>query len=119
MIVGIFTRADHPLGWGFVQPGDATGRAHGYVLLFVRCDDDETLTAVQRRLSLKPFHGVGDGSYFDGNLGEWFGGRFELVATAPDISLDKIAPNVQFACRGDNRMVAVFDAAAVLGEKNF
>jgi hypothetical protein len=114
-VVGVFVRADHPLGWGYVQPGDTYGRAHGYVTLFVRCADEAELEAVSRRLGIKPFLGIeGVRTYFNGMLAEWFGGRFECIATVPDVELYQVPPGTRFICRGDNRMVAIYEASEVL-----
>lgn len=110
MIVGIFARADHPQGWGFARPGEG-GTAHGYVVLFVRCPDEDTLGRVVNRLGTLPFYGnEAAAQYGDGNLREWFGGRFDYIATCPDVAV----PMGPFVCRGDNRMIAVYDAEDVL-----
>jgi hypothetical protein len=109
-VVGVFARADHPHGWGFVTPGEHHGRAHGYVVLFVRCDDSAQLAQVAERLARQDFTGKPDTQYSRGGLSHWFGGRFELLATAPDVDV----PYGPFSCRGDHRMIAVYDAADVL-----
>lgn len=107
MTVGVFARPDHPEGWGFGKT------AHGYVVLFVRCRDDEELDSVTHRLSHAPFYGIGDSHiYSEGALNKWFGGRFDRIATVPDVDL----PYGPFQCRGDNRMVAVYDANDVLSD---
>lgn len=121
-MIAVFARANHPPGWGYGPVGDEKGsRAHGYVVLFVRCADEAELDAVHRRMTIRDFHGIeGARHYFDGALDpnghEWFGGRFELIATAPDVSLDAISSGQRFCCRGDNRMVALYDAGEVLGD---
>jgi hypothetical protein len=106
MIVGVFSRADHPNGWGYQD-----GRAHGYVTLFVRCNDQHVLDDVAHRLAMTPFRGIdGTNQYFAGHLGDWFGGRFDHIASVPDVDL----PYGPYQCRGDNRMVAVYEATDVL-----
>jgi hypothetical protein len=115
VIVGIFARADHPEGWGFpIRKPDGTiasGTAHGYVVIFVRCPDEDTLGHVVNRLVQRPFYGdERSDQYNAGNLHGWFGGRFDYIATCPDVAV----PMGPFACRGDNRMVAVYDAEDVL-----
>lgn len=112
--VGVFARADHPQGWGFVAPGEEYGRAHGYVVLFVCCADMHELEMVAHRLARQDFVGKPGATYLTGALDpggrQWFGGRFDWIATVPDVHLDR-GP---FMCRGDNRMVAVYDAPDVL-----
>lgn len=119
--VGVFARADHPLGWGLAGRPDEQGhheqghRAHGYVVLFVRCADEDELEIVRQRLFTKPFYGLADaGTYYGGNLREWFGGRFDLIAIAPAVDLPYATG--RFQCRGDNRMVGVYEAAEVLAK---
>jgi hypothetical protein len=128
MIVGVFNRPDHPEGYGFPRVAGfdefenryylakPTARAHGYVTLFVRCEDQEQLDAVARKLGREEFHGIDlsdPPQYSAGWLGEWFGGRFDLVATVPDVKFPE-GRNPDYNCMGDNRMVAVFNAEKVL-----
>jgi hypothetical protein len=111
VIVGIFARADHPMGWGQTQPGENIGTAHGWVIVFVRCADEDTLGRVVNRLVMRPFYGNEAGvGYAQGNLLEWYGGRFDYIATCPDVAV----PMGPFVSRGDNRMIAVYDAEDVL-----
>lgn len=113
-LVGIFTRADHPPGWGYPPRQDEPGgRAHGYVVLYVECHGQEELERVAAVLA-SGFDGLPVPQYSDGALSPnghpWFGGRFECVGKAPAIDVGKY----RFQCRGDNRMVAFYTAREVL-----
>jgi hypothetical protein len=104
-IVGVFARSDHPKGWG------SPYGAHGYVVLFVRCEDEQELTFVTVQMA-KGFVGKPANSYAAGNLTFWFGGSFDLLATVPDVTLDWAAE--KFWCKGDNRFVGIYEAKDVL-----
>lgn len=114
---GLFARSDHPLGWGGVGRDErgASG-AHGYVVLLVGpCNDDE-LAQVRERMLHGPFYGLPEsGQYMDGNLREWFGGRFDYLAVVDNPEL----PGPQeiwgrFRAIGDNRFVGIFAPDEVL-----
>ena len=117
-IVGVFARPDHPVGYGFLRHGETYGQAHGYVVLFVRCADEEELEKTKQRLSIeaysRPFYGVEpvQGHYYMyGWLGEWYGGRFDYLATVPD---GVEFHNMPFVSLGDNRFVGLYEAKDVL-----
>lgn len=125
-MIGVFARADHPKGYGF-----ADGRAHGYVILFVRCKSRKQVLDVLKVLTnwKKPFLGLGTDQYYNhGNLGEWFGGNaFDLLAVLPGNKLDHMsggyytgggtqpAPG-RFFCRGDNRFTGIYEAGEILDQ---
>jgi hypothetical protein len=122
-MIGIFSRADHPKGWGF-----ADGRAHGYVTLFVRCRSRKQLLEVTKALSIwnKPFLGLQSDQYYaHGNLNEWFGGLFELTAIVPGNKIEHAMGSYyssgtvqtqegRWLCRGDNRFTGIYDAKEIL-----
>lgn len=115
-MIAVYARADHPKGYGF---GD--GRAHGYVVLFVRCKSRKEVEAVSKRLSQwnNPFLGPQVEPYYsNGRLGEWYGGLFELLAVLPGNKIDHLGygmfPHGRFASRGDNRFTGVYEAEEVL-----
>lgn len=113
-VVGIFARADHPEGWGM-----ARNTAHGFVVIGVRCADADELQAVWRKLA-DGWSGIEGATTYsagalDPNGHRWFGGRFQLIATATDfevISFSSASP--RFNCLGDNRFVGVYEADEVL-----
>lgn len=118
-LVGLFARADHPPGYGFPpREGEGGGRAHGYVVLMVRCKNRNQLGKVVSKLRDEPFYGVREGGYADGKLNEWYGGKFDHIATFPDTDID-ICPGAwaltqRFRSLGDNRFVGIFKAKEVL-----
>ena len=117
IVIGLFARADHPRGYGF---GDGT--AHGYSVLLVRCKDRKELELVKKRLEA-PFYGIEGAHYYsDGAMGEWYGGRFELIALFPGNKvelrafLDWKQTGRAFSV-GDNRFYALFEASEVLADE--
>lgn len=122
-MIAVFARADHPKGWGMPE-----GRAHGYVTLFVRCEDDTELEDVRERLRRYPgWSGVGDDTdgYWHGRLDpgySWFGGQFDFVGSLPCETVE--LPHAlergpggdadRFLCVGDNRFIGFYEAAEVL-----
>jgi hypothetical protein len=133
MYLCVFARADHPLGWGYpeIESYDeelgsyilksANGRAHGYSLLAVACANEDEREAVVSALGSGPFLGFQESNqYADGNLGEWFGGRFDYVGCieAEHLSVHGpgswYSPTQQFFCFGDNRNFAVYQAQEIL-----
>lgn len=119
-MIALFARADHPEGWGFPK-----GRAHGYVVIAVHVPTEDELLRVERRLREQPFHGIEGNLYQEGNLREWYGGRFDLLATIPnadpyvpveDIEIRGAGGAVvesRFRSFGDNRFFGVYDASEI------
>lgn len=73
----IFARRDHPSGYG-----SAEGKAHGYSVIAVRCPTvEESLRVVAVLEGVVPFEGIDKEQkrYYEGWLGEWFGGYFDLI----------------------------------------
>lgn len=121
-VTGVFARSDHPQGYGMVRQGEIYGRAHGYSVIYVRCADEAELAEVAKRLSLwnKPFHGLQVHGYGNGQMGEWYGGLFDLIAIIPGHAL-KIASwqskpdeEQRFRSLGDNRFTGIYTAEEVL-----
>jgi hypothetical protein len=107
-LYGVFARADHPSGYGYPD-----GRAHGYVTLFVGCDDAEQLLEVAARLT-RPFLGPPNvATYSEGRLGEWYGGTFQFIATVEQPRLCGLG---RFQSLGDNCYAGIFSAAEVLAD---
>lgn len=116
-MIGVFARADHPKGYGLPD-----GRAHGYSMLFVT-GSRKQIRDCQERLQdfRKPFIGpLGKHYYSDGGLGEWYGGRFELLAVLPGDRVEHVhggdvhVTGQKFLSRGDNRFSGIFTAEEVL-----
>lgn len=105
-LIGIFSRADHPNGYGYPN-----GTAHGYVILLVYCSSPEELSAVQSRLQA-PF--------FPGHRNDnWYSGIFDLTAhikskERPDIFDNWGNKDRGHISIGDNRAVFILEAAEVL-----
>lgn len=115
----IFARSSHPDGWGW-STGTApnnVGQAHGYSVLIIRVKSrryQATLDKVVRHMQYPGFKGIKTGGYYgDGNLGDWFGGQFDHLMTVKG-ELDIPYSNEHGVCKGDNRMVSVFDIEEVL-----
>jgi len=124
MLLALFARADHPLGWGYPQVTsydkesesylvkEPHGTGHGYSVMAVKCADENQVKEVSQRLS-QGFKGVGSETvYALGWLGDWFGGRFEHLATFPVEDFPYKTPSLNNA--GDNKAMAFYDAQEIL-----
>lgn len=133
----LFARADHPMGYGFpvaaTNPDGSVVRlagggvacvsqakAHGYVVLAVECEVGDEAERVVAKMA-QGFHGRTTGTYAEGYLGDWYGGRFDCVAvvegTKDDISSWPPEMNRDRVSYGDNRFFGVWTAAEVLVER--
>lgn len=111
MITGVFARANHPSGYGF--PG---GKAHGYSVISIRCEDEAELSEVKKYLQTNPFYGIEGKLYSSGNMMEWYGGFFDLIATT-ESEIELYHSHERFVSFGDNRFAGIYEAADVFGQQ--
>lgn len=112
MVMALYARADHPEGYGQGK------RAHGYVVLMVRCRDEDEVARVSKVMA-SDFKGKPEGGYNDGALLDWYGGNFDLLAILPGAEYAHLTfpgPNMRFVSKGDNRFVGLYTADEVLNE---
>lgn len=133
----LFARSDHPLGYGFPQAvTDPDGHplrlsnstvvygpqatAHGYVVIAVICSPGPEAEAVVARMA-KGFKGKPRGTYGEGYLGDWYGGRFDCVAVIEGGEYDITGWPPEYDQKrrsiGDNRFFGVWHASEVLVEE--
>lgn len=111
-IYGFFARVDHPKGWGM-----ADTRAHGYVVIVVKCWNPEELGNV-RELLAREFKGIGEESsgYSTGHLSNWYGGNFDFLfsITSNSPPTHQQGDVVKYHSVGDNRFYGMYDASKLL-----
>ncbi len=120
-MIAVYARSDHPPGYGYPpREGEAGGRAHGYVVLLVTCEDQDELDRVTTRLA-NGWQGITaeqaqQHGYQGGQLSDWYGGKFDLVAQiiGPSEAWVGRGYSGRFASLGDNRFVGKYKAAEVL-----
>lgn len=130
-MIALFARANHPLGYGYGPwVSNGTGRAHGYVVVGVRCRNRTQLRAVVahvrdagldlpdegRRIypasqPEKPYQRTvwaeGVVRWYSGGPNDW-----DYLFMVPGNTVEWPAPNRY--SRGDNRFVCVYEAKDVL-----
>ena len=114
IMIGVFARPDHPPGYGMPgREGENGLRAHGYIVVFVNCPDEQTLQRVRDKLRLdglnEPF----------GHTYAWYGGRMDLVGVVPEGSMTQVLPDPWFighkrVSLGDNRFTGIYEATEIL-----
>jgi hypothetical protein len=104
----LFARADHPEGYGA-----ADGTAHGYVVIAVLCKE-ENVNKVIDKLVYHVWEGLDqkDGKYYEGHLGDWYGGKFDLLAMFDGVGALEYSD--RFRSLGDNRYFGLYTDEEVL-----
>lgn len=105
----LFARPSHPRGWGFQD-----GKAHGYVVLLIRCQDYVEVKAVRDKLTRWP--GLPE-PY--GHPYAWFGGVMDFLGTVEAVGYDVFnsGGRSESLCIGDNRYLGILTAKEVLDPK--
>lgn len=119
----LFARRDHPPGWGQARVGSQAS-AHGYVVIAVWCTNEELGEVVY--LLNHGFYGFKDeGTISKANLGDWFGGQFDLIGTIMGIdhargsSGEVMSPNEKTVkMYGDNRMFGTFLGKEIINRRD-
>lgn len=139
-VLGVFARANHPEGYGFCQGLDMSrggqhlrAKAHGYVVVIVKCADWDELNAVKAKLGefhyeddpdrpgfRRPMMPPGVDPWKRGDA--WYAGPYEMVWAAAVEFAAYAAMNMngmpiklgERPSYGDNRALAYLDASEVL-----
>lgn len=111
-MLAVFARPDHPKGYVMGQGHSA----HGYIVVFVRCANEDELDAVTKLLTS---YGQGLPEPF-GHTYQWYGGRMDRIAILPDTDTVQLwrdysrADETTKLSRGDNRFIGVYNAGELL-----
>lgn len=139
-VLGVFARANHPVGYGFCQGVDMSegarhlgATAHGYIVVIVKCVDWDELRVVKDKLAeqryeddpdrpgrRRPMMPPGLDPWTRGDA--WYAGPYEMVWAAA-VTLEAYASmNLhgmpialgERPSYGDNRALAYLEASEVL-----
>jgi hypothetical protein len=133
-LIAVFARANHPVGYGYGPWNNGSGRAHGYVVIGVRCADQRQVQAVIDEIAKNGLDAPDRGrqiftdgrpkqryqrSVWSDGVQRWYSGGpndwdYLVTIAGERIAISDSDRFNQSGSKGDNRFFSIYQADEVL-----